>query len=100
MSTSTALKNANEEQFREIVDNRRRVRMERVDAMSPALRACVNEYGLCLVEAFLQVGVTKPRHIRHIVEMTLNEFSPTRGSFSAQGVRADYGIRAGPLVEE
>jgi hypothetical protein len=45
-----------------------RRRMERVDAMSPELRACVHEYGLTIVDAFVDIGVTKARHIRHLVE--------------------------------
>jgi hypothetical protein len=43
-------------------------RMARVDAMSPELRGLIHDYGLTIVDAFLQCGVTKPRHIRHLVE--------------------------------
>ena len=49
--------------------SRRQRRMERVDAMPADLRACVHEYGLSIVDAFLHAGVKKPRHIRHIVNM-------------------------------
>lgn len=43
-------------------------RMAAVDAMAPPLRSLVHEYGLTIVNAFLQCGVTKPRHIKHLVE--------------------------------
>jgi len=46
---------------------KRLARMEQVDAMTPDVRACVHEFGLSIVNAFLQAGVTKGRHIRHIV---------------------------------
>lgn len=48
--------------------SRRRRRMERIDAMTPDIRACVHEYGLTIVDACLQAGVQKGRQIRHIVE--------------------------------
>lgn len=47
---------------------RRIRRMDRGDNMSPDLRACVHEYGLTVVDAFLDCGVTRPRQIRHLVE--------------------------------
>lgn len=47
--------------------SRRRKRMERVDAMPPDIRACVHQYGLSIVDAFLDAGVKKARHIHHIV---------------------------------
>ena len=65
--------------------------MERVDAMQPALRKLVHDYGLSVVQAFMDVGVRQPRHIRHLVETVLDEFSPTRGSSSAQGRRENRG---------
>jgi hypothetical protein len=71
------------------VDMKRGKRMARVDDMPPDLRALVNEYGLAVVDACMQNGVRKPRRIRHIVETVLDEFSPTRGSHSVQGLRKD-----------
>lgn len=65
----------------------RRSRMERIDAMPLELRALVHDYGLPIVETCTALGVTKARHIRHIVETVLDNFSPTRGCFSQQGVR-------------
>ena len=72
-----------------IIDRKRRARMERIDSMSPELRECVHDYGLTVVSAFLDHKVTEPRRIRHLVETVLDEFSPTRGSYSAQGIRKD-----------
>lgn len=49
-------------------DQRRKKRMAFVDAMDPAVRACVHEYGLTIVQAFLDLGVRNPKHIRHLVD--------------------------------
>lgn len=65
----------------------REARMARVDQFDPATRTLVYNYGLNIVQNFHQLGVTKPNHIRHLVEAVLDEFSPTRGSFSQQGIR-------------
>lgn len=44
-----------------------RERMRRVDAMPPALRQCVHDFGLTLVDQFVMCGVSNPRHIRHLI---------------------------------
>lgn len=41
--------------------------LDRVDAMPAPLRACVHDFGLPVVEAFIHAGVTDPRAIRNIV---------------------------------
>lgn len=100
MSTSQELFDAkgNPEKFQEIVDRKRSARMREIDALPPELRACVHDYGWTVVFAFMQGGVQKPKRIRHLVETVLNEFSPTRGSFSAQGVRGDgHGLKDLPV---
>lgn len=74
-------------EFIERISRNRAARMALVDKASPEMRALYNEYGTSLVGQFIQIGVTKPKHIRHLVERTLDEFSPTRGSFSIQGIR-------------
>lgn len=56
--------------------------------MPPDLRECVYLYGLRTVNTLLDLGITKPKHIKHVVETILDEFSPTRGTSSAQGTRA------------
>jgi len=71
----------------EWIDKKRAHRMARVDALSPELRALVHEYGFSVVDNFVRLGVSKPKHIRHLVETVLDEFSPTRGSYSQQGIR-------------
>jgi hypothetical protein len=43
--------------------------LNRVDEMPPQLRACVHEFGLEIVSAFVQIGITEPRHIRHLVNV-------------------------------
>lgn len=68
------------------VDQKRANRMRMIDDMPADLRACVHDYSLNVVKAFVDVGVTKPKHIRHIVERVLDEFSPTRASYSNQGI--------------
>lgn len=82
------------EEFFEVIDERRVKRMAEVDAMPADMRRLVHDYGLNVVLALQQAGVRKTKHMRHIVETVLNEFSPTRGSFSAQGQRA---LRDGEL---
>lgn len=46
---------------------RRAKRMARIDAMPPDIRACVHDFGLTIVQAMLEAGVKKAKHIRHIV---------------------------------
>jgi hypothetical protein len=65
----------------------RAARMEIVDEYDPATRALVHAYGLSIVRSFHENGVTKAKRIKHLVECVLDEFSPTRGSYSQQGVR-------------
>lgn len=77
MSKSVELKKAlGTDRFWDIVDQKRRARMDKIDQMPPAIRALVHDYGLGVVQAFLDVGVREPRHIRHLVETTLNEIQP------------------------
>lgn len=38
-----------------------------VDQMTPALRACVHDYGLPIVNILMKFGVRSPTHIREIV---------------------------------
>ena len=77
----------NNEEFLARVRGNRIGRMSKIDAMDPEIRRCVHEYGFTVVDLFLQQKITKPRVIRHIVERILDEFSPTRGSYAAQGER-------------
>ena len=53
--------------------NRRATRMARVDAMPPEIRACVHEYGLTIVDAMLDLGIKKAKHIRHLVDIVRRE---------------------------
>lgn len=69
------------------VEQNRQFRMMRIDAMPKELRVLVHEYSLTVVDAFLAAGVSKPKHIRHIVERVLDAFSPTRGGGPKQGPR-------------
>jgi len=69
------------------VERRRVARMEAIDALPPDIRGLVHDYGYPTVKTCMDLGVTKAKHIRHLVETVLNEFSPTRGSFSIQGRR-------------
>jgi len=71
----------------EVVDIKRANRMSKIDEYDPAIRSLIHEYGLPVVKAIYDLGVTKPKQIKHIVETVLDEFSPTRGSYSKQGKR-------------
>lgn len=88
MANNRSLSGLSHDEFTAAVEAKRAARMSSVDRMSPALRALVHDYGLTVVKAFLDIGVKDPRHIKHLVETVLDEFSPTRGSFSVQGKRA------------
>ena len=61
--------------------------MAEIDAYDPAIRSLINSYGYNVVKTIYDLGVKNPRHISHIVETVLNDFSPTRGSYSVQGIR-------------
>lgn len=80
-----------DEEFQEIIIKRRKARMATIDSLPKATRDCVHDYGWQVVNTLLTLGIKEPRHIRHIVETILNEFSPTRGSSSAQGIKAARG---------
>lgn len=75
----------------DMADLKRRNRMAAFDAYDPAIRALIHEYGMNVVKAIYDLGIRKPNHIKHIVETVLNEFSPTRGTYSSQGVKAIVG---------
>jgi hypothetical protein len=77
-----------------MVDVKRKRRMAQVDSYPLAVRELVHEYGLTVVKTIYDLVVKKPEHIKHIVETVLNEFSPTRGSFSAQGIRTVHEDRS------
>lgn len=74
-----------EEEHEAFVALKRQRRMANVDTLPKDVRLLVHEYGLNVVKAFRDLGITQPRHIRHLVETVLDEFSPTRGSYSQQG---------------
>lgn len=101
MSKSIALSNASSpEEFQALVDMKRRKRMARIDALPAATRNLVNEYGFAVVDCLMALGVTKPNQIKHVVETILDEFSPTRGSSSHQGVTVMSGGFRRPLREQ
>lgn len=76
----------------ERIAEKRKSRMELIDSLPEPIRLCVHDYGLHVVKALVDVGVENPRHIRHVVETVLDEFSPTRGSHSYQGPHRTEGI--------
>ena len=85
MGKVSGIENYTDEEFEALVSKRRKDRFETIDNMTPELRELVYDYGLSVVQTALQVGIKKPKQIRHMVETVLNEFSPTRGNFSSQG---------------
>jgi len=76
--------------FQSMVDRKRVNRFREIDSLSPAHRELIHEYGWNIVKNFLTLGVREPRHIRHLVETVLDDFSPTRGAFSIQGIRVHH----------
>lgn len=89
MANSAHLKGLSDAEFRDRVQVKRQSRMGRVDSMSPEMRELTNAYGLRVVDACMTLGVTKAPQIKHLVETILDEFSPTRGSHSKQGIRTE-----------
>lgn len=51
---------------------RARERMSKIDSLSPDLRMLVHEEGWTVVDAFLRLGVTKAKHIRHLIQTVRN----------------------------
>lgn len=78
-----------DDDFIERINRNRAARFAKIDSMSPELRGLVNDYGFTVVHTLQSLGVTKPNQIRHVVEAILDQFSPTRGSFSQQGIRTE-----------
>lgn len=78
----------------EYVDRKRHARMGKIDALPLELRELVHNYGFNVVNNFMVLGVTKSSQIKHLVELVLDEFSPTRGSYSHQGKRTNVDDRA------
>ncbi len=76
-----------DEAFQDVVDRKRRARMDAIDRLPADLRELVHLYGFNVVNTMQLLGVTKANQIKHAVETVLDEFSPTRGSFSSQGIR-------------
>lgn len=88
MPVSTEMRSARSDaEFQKIVDRRRAARMDFIDRLLPEIRALVHEYGYTVVRTLLDLGVSKPNQIRHVVETVLDEFSPTRGTYVSQGTR-------------
>lgn len=82
------LSQLSDDEFQRVIDTRRSARMDAIDSLPAAHRELVHDYGFNVVKACMDCGVTKARQIKHIVETVLDEFSPTRGTGSAQGARA------------
>ena len=76
------------DEFERHIERRRVIRMDTIDRLPSEVRECVHDYGWHVVKTIMDLGVKKPKHIRQIVETVLDEFSPTRGSASAQGTRS------------
>lgn len=95
MAVSTEMIKAigDDDAFDMIIQRRRKERMAKIDNFPKPIRECVHLYGYTVVDMLLSLGIRKPRHIRHIVETILDEFSPTRGSGSSQGIRAAKGMK-------
>lgn len=83
------MKTHDDSEFQCRVQDKRIARMNAIDALSPDLRQCVYDFGYPVVKTCMDLGVVKPQRIRHLVETILDEFSPTRGTFSTQGIRKD-----------
>lgn len=90
----------NDEENRAFVAGKRGSRMHDIDKLPADIRLLIHEYGYTIVKTLMDCGVTKPNRIKHIVETVLNEFSPTRGTYSIQGIRKniDTGVATDPKL--
>lgn len=77
------------EQFEAAIRAKRAARMQQIDDLPADTRHLVHEYGLNVVRTLLDLGIKQPRQIKHVVETILDEFSPTRGSCSSQGIKSE-----------
>ena len=71
-----------DDEFRRTMHAKVKRRMEKIDNLDPATRALIHEYGYNVVLNFRQHGITRPKIIRHLVELVLNEMVPTRGKYN------------------
>lgn len=62
--------------FNQATSERAAKRMDRVDAMPPDLRKVVHEYGLEVVQEFINCGVKTPKTIRHLIATVRHEDHP------------------------
>lgn len=72
----------------EIDNEKRRKRMEQIDALSPEVRAIVHEEGWTIVDAFMRAGVTRAKIIRHLI-MTVRSGS-YNGAFNPSSPRTPH----------
>ena len=72
------------------IARKRASRMEAIDAMPLEWRELVHDYGLNIVTACRDVGIKKPKQVRHLVKTVLAEMRPDVGSYSTQGVRVGH----------
>lgn len=71
--------------------------MQRVDAMSPELRAVVHEFGLEIVTEFLAHGVKKPGSIKHLIESVRGTYGDGRPRFA---INQNAGRRRNPIKDD
>ena len=76
------------------LSERRAARMAAIDQLPPETRALVHEYGWAIIDAFLAVGVKKPKQIKHLIETVLNETRGESNSFQSEHLPSQY--RVGP----
>jgi hypothetical protein len=62
---------------------RRVQRMEAIDQLPPNLKAVVHDWGWYIVKSFMDCGVTKPKHMRHLIEVVLDDTRAPRGISSS-----------------
>ena len=63
-----------------MTQQKRQKRFERIDNLSPEMRELVHEWGFTIVDNFMMCGVHKPKHIRHLVNLVIQETREGGGS--------------------
>lgn len=77
-----------------------RERQARVDELTPDQRALVHQFGWGVVSAFLNLGVTKPRQIRHLIETVQRGSVETQERFPVGTVLAPAAIRLQDVLKD
>jgi hypothetical protein len=73
------------EDFSDWITDKRQARFKEIDKLSKEQKAVVHDWGYNIVDNFIRCGVTKPKHMRHLIRVILDDTRPEEKSYSKQG---------------